>query len=283
VAFFWVGCYFILPIALAGQAWRTLFAKDKDRGFWRVFYASWIGLACNWLLPVAQIGGELAKARLLAKPDEDIEPWATMVIDKTFQVLTQLCFALFGLLLLMFHRMDKAILAGGSLAILVLVIMATFLIRIQKRGLFALSSRLLQKVMKQEKSESLSRVSESMDARVREIYGSPLSLVRAFCWRMAFRFGMAGEIYLIMVLMGHPITYHEAVILESLAQTIRMAAFLIPGGLGAQEGTITLIGASLGIPTSQGLALSLARRGRELLVGLPALLAWGTRSFRKKQ
>ena len=119
-----------------------------------------------------------------------------------------------------------------------------------------------------------------MDARVREIYGTPLALVRAFSWRMAFRFGMAGEIYLIMSLMGHPVDYHEAVILESLAQTIRMAAFLIPGGLGAQEGTITLIGASLGIPTSQGLALSLARRARELLVGLPALLAWGTRSFR---
>ena len=147
--FLWVGCYFLLPIALAGQAWRTLFAKDKDRGFWRIFYASWIGLACNWLLPVAQIGGELAKARLLAKPDEDIEPWATMVIDKTFQVLTQVCFAFLGLVLLMFHRMDKAVLVGGGLAMLVLLAMATFLLRIQKRGLFAMSSRLLQKVMKQ--------------------------------------------------------------------------------------------------------------------------------------
>jgi uncharacterized membrane protein YbhN (UPF0104 family) len=84
-----------------------------------------------------------------------------------------------------------------------------------------------------------------------------------------------------MILMGHPVRYHEAVILESLAQTIRMAAFLIPGGLGVQEGTITLIGASLGIPVSQGLALSLARRARELMVGLPALLAWWISSLRE--
>lgn len=279
--FLWIGCYFVIPITFASQAWRTLFRTRNDRGGWRIFYASWIGLACNWLLPVAQIGGEIAKARLIAKPDEDIEPWATMVIDKTFQVLTQVCFALLGLVLLMFHRMDKAILVGGGMAVLILLLMATFLLRIQKRGLFALSSRLFQKVMKQEKSESLRLVSESMDVRVREIYQSPFSLIRAFSWRMAFRFGMAGEIYLIMFLMGQPIEYPEAVILESLAQTIRMAAFLIPGGLGAQEGTITLIGANLGIPASQGLALSLARRARELLVGLPALLLWWLGSFKK--
>ena len=279
--FLWVGCYFLLPIALAGQAWRTLFAKNRDRGFWTFLLASWIGLACNWLLPVAQIGGELVKARLLAKPNEDIEPWATMVIDKTFQVLTQICFAPLGLVLLMFHRWDKAVFIGGGLAMLILLAMVIFLLRIQKRGLFAMSSRLLQKMMKQEKSESLSRLSESMDLRVREIYSTPLVLMRAFSWRMAFRFGMAGEIYLIMILMGHPVMYHEAVILESLAQTIRMAAFLIPGGLGVQEGTITLIGASLGIPVSQGLALSLARRARELMVGLPALLAWWILSLRE--
>lgn len=85
---------------------------------------------------------------------------------------------------------------------------------------------------------------------------------------------MAGEVYLIFYLMGHPIDYTEAMILESLGQTIRMAAFLIPGGLGAQEGTLTLIGTSLGIPASHGLALSLARRVRELMVGLPALGLW---------
>ena len=277
--FLWVGLYFVIPIALASQAWRTLFNKYKDRGFLPVFYASWVGLACNWLLPVAQIGGELAKARLLSKPEEDVEPWATMVIDKTFQVLTQLCFAFLGLALLMFHRMDKTILLGGGGAMLVLLGLVTFLLRIQKRGLFSMSSRFLQKVLAQERTETLSRLSESMDARVREIYNNPISLSRAFCWRLGFRFGMAGEIYLIMFLMGYPIDYHEAVILESLSQTIRMAAFLIPGGLGAQEGTITLIGLALGIPTGTGLALSLARRVRELLIGLPALLVWGARSL----
>lgn len=270
----WVIIYFILPIGLAAQAWRVLFSKVKAPRFGRIFYASWIGLACNWLLPVAQVGGEVAKAQLIAPPQQDVEPWATMVVDKTFQVLTQICFALLGLTMLMVHRFERAILAGGLLALLILVVIGVLLVRTQKRGLFSMSSRLLQKVVKQDDQDSLSKIAQAMDVRVRSLYRTPTSLAGAFCWRMGFRFGMAGEIYLIFFLMGFPISYGEAVILESLGQTIRMAAFLIPGGLGAQEGTITLIGASLGIPASHGLALSLARRARELLVGVPALALW---------
>jgi putative membrane protein len=270
----WIALYYVIPIAFAAQAWRVLFSKSHDPGFGRIFYASWIGLACNWLLPVAQVGGEVAKAQLIAPPQKSIEPWATMVVDKTFQVMTQICFAMLGLSMLMMHRFEKTILLGGGLALLALVVIGTLLVRSQKRGLFSMSTRLLQKVVKHGDKEVLGRVAAEIDKRVRVLYRSPKSLAGAFCWRMGFRLGMAGEVYLIFYLMGHPIDYTEAMILESLGQTIRMAAFLIPGGLGAQEGTLTLIGTSLGIPASHGLALSLARRVRELLVGLPALGLW---------
>lgn len=281
--YIWVALFYVVPIAFAAQAWRVLFSKTHDPGFGRVFYASWVGLACNWLLPVAQVGGEVAKARLIASPQKDIEPWATMVVDKTFQVLTQICFALFGLMMLMLHRFEKTILIGGMLALLALVFIGALLVRTQKRGLFSMSTRLLQKVVKHGDKESLGRVAAEMDERVRALYRSPKSLAGAFCWRMGFRLGMAGEVYLIFYLMGYPVHYSEAVILESLGQTIRMAAFLIPGGLGAQEGTLTLIGASLGIPASHGLALSLARRVRELMVGLPALGFWMASLWRSKR
>lgn len=279
----WLVLYYVVPIGLAAQAWRVLFGKIHDPGFAKVFHASWIGLACNWLLPVAQVGGELAKAQLISPPQKNIEPWATMVVDKTFQVLTQICFAIFGLSMLMIHRFEKSILLGGMLALIALVIIGALLVRSQKRGLFSMSTRLLQKVLKQGDKEALSRVAVQMDDRVRSLYRSPKKLTGAFCWRMGFRLGMAGEVYLIFYLMGHPIDYGEAMILESLGQTIRMAAFLIPGGLGAQEGTLALIGASLGIPASHGLALSLARRARELMVGLPALGIWAFGLWRSKR
>ena len=52
------------------------------------------------------------------------------------------------------------------------------------------------------------------------------------------------------------------------------AAFFIPGGLGVQEAGYLLFGLIYGLPPDQGLALSLVKRLREVLLGLPGLLAW---------
>ena len=60
--------------------------------------------------------------------------------------------------------------------------------------------------------------------------------------------------------------------MESLGQAIRGAAFAIPGALGVQEGGYLLLAPLVGLPPDAGLALSLAKRARELLLGLPGLL-----------
>ena len=63
-------------------------------------------------------------------------------------------------------------------------------------------------------------------------------------------------------------------IFESLGQTVRMAGFIVPAGLGIQEGALTLIGAALGVSPAACLSLSVGKRLRECLVGGPALLGW---------
>jgi uncharacterized membrane protein YbhN (UPF0104 family) len=55
---------------------------------------------------------------------------------------------------------------------------------------------------------------------------------------------------------------------------VRNAAFLVPGGLGVQEGGFVLIGALFGVPPKQAIALSLIRRVRDIVLGLPGLVAW---------
>ena len=61
-------------------------------------------------------------------------------------------------------------------------------------------------------------------------------------------------------------------LLESLGQAIRGAAFAIPGSLGVQEGGYLLLAPLVGLPPDAALALSLAKRAREILLGLPGLL-----------
>ena len=62
--------------------------------------------------------------------------------------------------------------------------------------------------------------------------------------------------------------------LESLGQAARSAGFMVPGGLGIQEGGFLLIGSHIGLTPELALSLSLIKRGRELIIGIPGLIAW---------
>ena len=77
-----------------------------------------------------------------------------------------------------------------------------------------------------------------------------------------------------MWLIGVPVSPIEAVILESLTQALRAAAFPVPSALGVQEGGFTVLGALFGIPPEAALALSFVKRVPDLAIGLPGLLAW---------
>jgi uncharacterized membrane protein YbhN (UPF0104 family) len=74
--------------------------------------------------------------------------------------------------------------------------------------------------------------------------------------------------------LGHPLSLIDSFILESLSTGVRGAAFMVPGALGAQEGGMVLFGALLGLPADLALAISLAKRVRELALGLPGLAVW---------
>ena len=64
-----------------------------------------------------------------------------------------------------------------------------------------------------------------------------------------------------------PVSWSDALVLESLGQAIRGAAFAIPGSLGVQEGGYLLLAPLAGLPPEAALALSLAKRAREVLLG----------------
>jgi len=70
--------------------------------------------------------------------------------------------------------------------------------------------------------------------------------------------------------VGFALAY--ALLLESLGQAIRGAGFAIPGALGIQEGGYLLLAPVVGLQPGAAIALSLAKRSRELLLGLPGLL-----------
>jgi uncharacterized membrane protein YbhN (UPF0104 family) len=74
--------------------------------------------------------------------------------------------------------------------------------------------------------------------------------------------------------LGVAVGLRDATIIESLGQAFRAVGFVVPGGLGIQEGGVLLICSQLGIAPQVAIELSLLRRIRELALGGPGLLAW---------
>jgi hypothetical protein len=82
------------------------------------------------------------------------------------------------------------------------------------------------------------------------------------------------EVWLALRLMGHPVALWEALAYESLVQAIKGAIFMVPWSAGVQEGSYVLIAAAFGVTPESALALSLLKRARDIVLGVPALLAW---------
>jgi uncharacterized membrane protein YbhN (UPF0104 family) len=98
------------------------------------------------------------------------------------------------------------------------------------------------------------------------------------CWSLGFAMANwvlgALEVYLIMGLVGFPLSFAEVWMIECMVQLVRTIAFFIPAGLGAQEGAFLIaVGALTGVP-SAGVATALVRRFRDVLwIGLSLLVA----------
>lgn len=271
----WLAPLFALPGACAVAAWRILFPRDRRPGRALAAYATWIGFGVNWLLPVAQVGGEVVKVRLLHVRDRGgVLATATVVADKTIQAATQAVFALLGAGLLGLREASADLLWSVLAAVGLLAVGIYAFYRLQLAGVFGRVAGVLEDRLDWAEERGLALDAGEVDDALRSIYADVVRVGGSFGWRMAFRLLLTAEVLLVLGWLGHPVGVVEALIIESLAQAARAAAFLVPAGLGAQEGGIILVGLALGLPPEAGIALSLAKRARELAVGLPALLAW---------
>ncbi len=277
-----LGPLYLGPLLLAALSWRTLLPAGHRLGLGAAIRLSWVGLAVNWLLPVGQVGGEVVKARWAARLGM-AGPVATasVVADKTLQVATQIVFALVGVALFAWLSTDSGVIVGAAVGTGAFGAGVAGFILLQRRGLFRVSARLARRPLALLGVEGVDADARKVDEALRAIYRDGGRLARAAALRMAFRLALVVETGVALELLGHPSGLAKAMALEALGQTVRAGAFLIPGGIGVQEGAFAGLALGLGIPAPVGLAVSLCKRARELLVGAPALLDWQTHLSRE--
>ncbi len=270
------------PLWADSMGWRSLIPRGGQPTRRTMIRARWIGESINDLLPVLQMGGNVVKSSLLAARGVQIGfAGASVVVDVTLVVLTQILFTLLGLWLL-------APVIGSGKALPVILVGATILAILlagfyaaQRRGLFGFVARLSRRILGVSEWTSISHRASTIDSEILQLYSRRRALIASGCWHMLGWFLGIAEVWVGLYLLGHPVDIQTALLFESLGQTIRTGAFAVPGALGIQEGGYVLVGTALGIEPGIALALSLARRVRELLLGLPGLAVWQASAIRK--
>jgi putative membrane protein len=274
-----VAAFHAVPLGADALGWWALLDRRERPALGVVMRARWAGEAVNSLLPVMQLGGAVVRAQMLARAGVGATTaGASVVVDVTLLVATQLVFTCLGLAIWLGYAGggDVALAAAVGTALMASAVVG--FVRVQRRGLFAGVAAGIERVVGRGGAWRVVERGVAIDARVRAFHRESRKLAASAGWHLASWIVGAGETWLALWFLGHPIDPIGALLLESLGQAVRAAAFAVPGGLGFQEGGYLVLGGTLGLPPETAIALSLAKRVRELGVGLPGLVVWQAES-----
>jgi len=272
----WIGFAAVLALhgaAFAGDSIAWLLTVTKfpvtAQWSWRFFVVRLAGEAFNYVVPAAGMGGEPVKATLLNKHFGVDYPTgiASLVLTRTLNMLALIGFLLIGFVFMILGVPlpgEIQMLAGIGLAVLTLGTVLLVLVP----G-FRVTSSIGVWMGRENLSVRFTRAIETVREMESRIAGFFVHFRARFWWALALGFvnwvmGI-GEVYVVMLLVGAPVSFMDAWIIEAVAQMVRTATFFIPASLGAQEGAFVVItGAITGSPTA-GLSMALIRRMREVI------------------
>ncbi len=264
-----------LPVICVSALWKAnntlafflVFPSREGLSYWRLFVVNLAGDVVNSSLPLANLGGELAKPILLRSELPVSISMSAVVANKTVEILSGLIFTVicaclsFGFVDLQGHvrsAIASAILVG-SLAIFLLC-------RIQRQGLFRIVLGMLQYIpFLGSVLRSNRDILIQADRSLTDLYAhSKVRCLVAFVLRLiSWLLGIV-ETYLILNLMQLDPTLLQASLLVALPLMMDTALFFVPAGIGTMETGHSYISYLLGLSAGAGLSLGLLKRVRRL-------------------
>ena len=138
-----VSLYRVVPLAFYAVSWRFLIAPGSRPATATLLRLRWIGESVNALLPVAQVGGDLARARLLAQRGAPIPiAAASMVADLGMGAATQVVFTATGAIAFSLHGSLGALSHGILIVCVALAAGAGALVFVARVGVGRILRRL---------------------------------------------------------------------------------------------------------------------------------------------
>ncbi len=269
-----------LTVLIDTAAWRLLL-RNAHVPFLALVRARLAGEAVNVATPTASVGGEPLKAYLLRPWVPLTEGFAAVIADKTTVVTGQWLYLLVGLgaAVSILSPSHALLLAMAALLGVEALAVGGFVL-VQTRGIFGGGGRLLGRVGLAP-SERYQGGLEDLDRALARFYRERIgrlagsALLHALAWT-----GGGMEIYLVMHLLGSPVSLGTALVIESFGAAVKFASFMIPASLGALEGGYVAFFGAFGLGGAAGLSYVLVRRMREatwVALGFLAMTALGPR------
>jgi putative membrane protein len=272
----WLIPYRTLFFFLYAAGWFILlrpYDPAHRAGLGYLFWVTTVREAVDRLLPVASVGGGVVGIRLLRWRGLAAAPiGASVIVEMVLTLIVVYIFTAIGLFMLV-----ELSATGQDYRRLLLTFLLSLPVPILTVLLLRYGSAFgrLQKFLRPLVGESaMSEQAASLDHELRASIRRGWRLLIAGALQLAALILGSFEIWFALRLFGHPVDFGTALVLESMTQAVRHLAFVVPAGLGVQEAGLILFGHALGISSELALAVSMAKRIREVLCGLPALLSW---------
>jgi putative membrane protein len=268
--------YRALYLFLYTIGWFNLlrpYDSERRAGLGYLFWVTSVREAVDRVLPVASVGGGVAGVRLLRWRGIAPAPaGATVIVEILLTLIVMYLFTALGLLLLIDINAAglqyRRFILGFVLSLPVPVLTVLLL---RYGSIFERFHGMLRSLVG---ASAMSEGGAALDHELRACLRRVGTLLGASSLQFIALISGAFEVWFALRLFGHPIGVAGALMLESLTQAVRHLAFVVPAGLGVQEAGLIMFGHALGISSELALAVSMAKRLREVLCALPALLSW---------
>ncbi|MBA2587714.1 MAG: flippase-like domain-containing protein [Alphaproteobacteria bacterium] len=273
-------CLFALLVFVSlAFAWSFLLPASERRPLRDFYLARLVRDSIAEISPFSPVGGMVAAARLMVlKGMSPAFAAASVAGDATTEAMAQVVFLAFGLglgITQFRHLEGSGPVTEGMLAVLLLAVPAiALLIFLQKKGAgFAerLAARFFPAV----------REGVSFRAAIEELYHSRSRLAVSAALHLLAWIGAGVGTFISFRLVGGQIGFLNAIALEALLCTLRSIAAPVPAAIGVQEWGYAMLAPLFGLPAEMGVAVSLLKRAREIVLGVPALLYWQSIEGRK--
>ncbi len=267
--------FHLLQMLFSAAAWRTVGGPTtRQPSLFGFCVLRWIREGVNNLLPVAQIGGEFVAVRLMQRRGVPLAPAiAGTVADLTVEIVTQIAFTLLGLGLLLHSGGGSGIASSVTGFVVIATLVAACFLGAQWFGLAHVLEALLMRVGRALGWTGTAQV-EGLHQALLACYRNPRRMLLAMLWHSISWLLGGVEVCLALHILGRDSSLATGMVIESLGQALKAAGFAVPGALGVQEGGYIVICQAFNLSPELAIALSLVKRLREVVLGIPALIAW---------